>query len=194
MLWSDVMISGKPTFLVIDASQNAEGWEAGFCDRFVSSMKRRKLQLKQPAPVRVGEPEELLPHLEPQDSYNALVLFVHGHESPDAKATDLCKFWKWLNTALQLGPKLFIVCTWEAHDPETSQAILKSSESFAQMALVPLSPLSQREAKTFFLKFCDELDAHSTDSITGRMTWFSHAKASDLLRQRGLTGKVGARC
>ena len=194
MLWSSVSIGGKPTILVVDASCNLEGWEFEFCDRLCASMKRRSLLIKGSAPVRVERPEDLLPHLEPQEAFNCILLFGHGegdHVAPEAK---LSSYWAWVNSHVQLSAKLFAACMWESYDPVVSQEILESPKSFAPLALAPQSLLTPREASLFFLKFFTELDLHSSDSITGRMVWFAGSKAKELLRRRRLTGKFGLRC
>ena len=106
----------------------------------------------------------------------------------------MASYWAWLNSQVELPPLVFAACTWESYDPSVSREILESPDTFAPLALAPQSPLTPREASLFLLKFFTELDLHSTDSITGRMVWFSHSKARELLRRRRLAGKVGLRC
>ena len=203
MLWSSVSIAGKPVILVVDASGNKGGWEFAFSDRLFSSLARRGLLLKGNGPIHVEEPESLLPHLVPRESFNCILLFAsadraHGEEAQGEKEgrprAHLASYWAWLNTQVQLHPLLLAACAWESYDPVVSQEILESPDSFAPLALAPQSPVTPREASLFFLKFFTEMDLHSTDSITGRMVWFSHSKAKELLRRRRLTGKVGLRC
>lgn len=193
MLWSSVSIPGKPTTLVVDASCNLKGWEFEFCDRLFATMKRRGLLLKGSAPVRVKQPEDLLPHLEPQEESNCILLFSHGEGERVPPETKLRNYWEWLNSYVRPA-KLFAACTWESYDPEVSQEILKSPRSFAPLALAPQSPLTPHEAGLFSLKFFTEMDLHSGDDITGKMVWFSCSKARELLRRRRLPGKVGVRC
>ena len=193
MAWSSVSIAGRPTVLVVDASRNLEGWEAEFCDRLYSSMKRRGIGLKGNSPVQTERPEDLIPHLEPQDSFNCVLLFSHGDEDSAPTGTSLRSYWSWISSHAGLAPKLFAVCTWESYDPLVSQEILESSDSFAPLALAPQSPLTPRDAGLFLLKFFTELELHSSDAITGRMVWFSCSKARELLRRRRLTGKFGMR-
>jgi hypothetical protein len=69
-----------------------------------------------------------------------------------------------------------------------------SSTPFAQIILVPGSALSQRAAGLFYLKFFTELDLHADDSIMGKMVWFSHAKAKEILKRRNLPGAIEVRC
>jgi len=179
---------------MVDASRNLEGWEFEFCDRLYASMRRRGLLLKGSAPARVEQPEDLASHLEPQDAFNCILLFGHGDGEHVPHGADLRGYWAWLNSHTTLSPKLFAVCTWESYDPVTGQEILESPNSFAPLALAPQSPLTPREASLFFLKFFTEMELHSSDSVTGRMAWFSCSKARELLRRRRLPGKVGLRC
>ena len=194
MMWSSVSIAGKPTILVVDASHNLEGWELEFCDRLYTSMSRRGLHLKGNAPVRVERPEDLASDLEAQEAFNCILLFAHEESEGAPPGAGLRSYWSWLDSYAGLHPVLFGGCSWEGYDPTASQEILESPESFAPLALVPQSPLTPREAGLFFLKFFTELELHSTDSITGRMVWFSCSKARELLRRRRLTGKFGMRC
>lgn len=187
-------IAGKPTVLMVDTSCNSGGWEFGFCDRLFISMRRRGLQLKGGEPVRVKRPEELVPHLEPRDAFNCILLFGYGEGYGVPQGEKLSSYWTWLNTQARLSYVLFSACMWEGHDAALSREILEARESFAPLALAPQSVLTPREAGLFFLKFFTELDLHSTDSVTGRMVWFACSKARELLRRRRLPGKVGLRC
>lgn len=193
MLWSSVSIPGKPTILVVDASCNLGGWEFEFCDRLFATMKRRNLLLQGGTPSRVERPDDLLAHLEPQEAFNCILLFSQADATPLPPEATLRNYWEWLNSHIRL-PKLFAACTWERYDPEMSQEILKSPKTFAPLALAPQSPLTPREAGLFSLKFFTEMDLHSSDSVTGKMVWFSCSKARELLRRRRLSGKVGVRC
>ncbi len=194
MMWSTVSIADKPTTLLVDASRNVQGWEAEFCDRFFASMKRRDLSLIGSAPIRVGDAEELTSCMRHQEEFNCILLFGHGEGEKDAPWANLRSYWEWLSSRAGLSPKLFAACTWESYDPEVSQEILESPNSFAPRALAPQSALTPREAGLFYLKFFTELYDHSIDSITGKMAWFSHSKARALPRRRKLPGSVGVRC
>ena len=194
MMWRSVSIPGKPTILMVDASRNLMGWEFEFCDRLGTNMRRRGLLLKDSAPVRVDWPEDLAPHLEPQDTFNCILLFSHAEGEQVPPGARLTNYWSWLNQQVALPPKLFASCTWENYDPDTTREILESPDSFAPLALAPESPLTPREAGLFFLKFFTELALHSVDAVTGRMVWFSSSKARELLRRRRMAGKLGVRC
>ena len=193
-MWSSATIPGRPTILVADASRNLGGWESGFCDRLFAIMNRRGLQLIGDAPIRVDLPEELLQYLERQGEINCILLLAHGEGESVLPEAKLSSYWAWLSSRGQFPPVLFAACMWESYDPAVSREILESQASFSPLAVVPQSPLTPREAGLFFLKFFTELDLHSSESITGRMVWFSCSKARELLRKRRLTGKVGARC
>ena len=185
MLWSSVSIPGKPSVLMVDASQDMNGWESAFCDRLFTTMKRRGLSLIGEAPARIEAPEELMTYLEPDDASNCILVLGYGEGRG-------C--WEWLTTRSGLSPKLFAVCTWEDYDPEVSREILESQTPFAPLALAQQSPLMPREASLYLLKFFTELELHSDSAITGRMVWFSDSKARELLRRRRLPGKVAVRC
>ena len=114
MLWSSVTIPGRPTILMVDASRNQMGWEFEYCDRLFASMKRRGLHLEGSAPVRVKDPEELLPHLEAWGSFNCILLFGHGQGANVAPETKLSGYWACLNSHVRPADKLFAASMWES--------------------------------------------------------------------------------
>ncbi len=192
MLWSQTTIPGKPRLLLVDGSRDAQGWEAEFCSRMFNVLGRKGIDLAGERPLKVDRPQDLSEALQDQGAFNCLFLVGHGAQVPEE--SKLSSFWNWLSNHDGLTPKLLAVCTFEDHDPVTSQAILSAEDSFAQFAVVPQSPLSPRGAGLYFMKFFTELELHSHDAITGRMVWFSRSKARELLRKRRLPGEIGMRC
>lgn len=194
MFWSQIAIPGKPRVLVVDGCGNAEGWEAEFCDRLFDVLRRRGIRLASEAPLRPSRPQDLDEALRDQEAFNCVFLFCHGDGVQVPEELKLNSFWNWLSTREGMTPKLLTVCTSESYDSETSQRILAPGDSFAKLAIVPQSPLSARAAGLFYIKFFFELDLHANDSIQGKMVWFSHAKAKELLKRRHLPGQLGVRC
>lgn len=194
MLWKPITIPGKPKLAVIDGSSNAEGWEAEFSDRIFANFQRRGMLLKETILPRVNQPTELERHLTPQDSFNCILLFTHAHTQTGGSSTGLEGYWDWLSKHPWASQKLLAICTWEQPDPSITNAVLKSDGNFAPLALIPQSPMSPREAGLYYMKFFAELDLHTSDSLTGKMVWFSASKAKELLRRRNLTGSVGVNC
>ena len=192
MLWSQTTIPDKRGLLVIDGCANDQGWESEFCSRLFNVFRRKGMTLVGDKPLNVNRPQDLSEALQDQSAFNCV--FLISHPSQTAEASKLSSYWDWLSSLEELEPKLLAVCTFEDHDPNTSQAILTAEDSFARFAVVPKSPLTPRAAGLFFMKFFTELDFHAPDSITGRMVWFSHAKARELLRRRRLPGEIGMRC
>ncbi len=133
-------------------------------------------------------------YLDDQEAVNSIILFAHTGEGLGGGGADFPRYWDWLSSRRDLTPKLFVSCTWEDYDAALSEDILKRPDTVAPLAVVQQSPVTDREAGLFLLKFFTELDLHSTDDITGRMVWFSASKARELLRRRRLTGKFGLRC
>jgi hypothetical protein len=143
-------------------------------------------------PLKVDRPQDLSAVLQDQAAFNCVLLVGHGTQVPEE--TKLNTYWAWLCGHDGLTAKLLAVCTFEDHDPDTSQSILSADDSFARFAIVPQSPLTPRAAGLFFMKFFTELDFHAPDVITSKMVWFSRSKARELLRRRHLPGEIGARC
>jgi len=194
LFWSQITIPGKPRLLVVDGSNNAQGWEAEFCHRFFNVMSRKGIGLVGEAPLCADHPQDLSEALQDQEAFNCIFLFCHGDEAQGSQKSKLSSFWEWLSRYEGLTPKLLAVCTCETYDPGTSQSILAAEDSFAQLTIAPQSLLSPRAAGLFMMKFFTELDLHAHDSITGKMVWFSHSKAREIMRRRHLPGRVGMRC
>lgn len=191
-MWSQTTIPGKLGLLVVDVCRNDQGWESEFCSRIFNVLRRKGMTLVGERPLNVDRPQGLSEALQDQSAFNGVFLVGHAAQVPEE--SKLSGYWDWLSSLDGLEPKLLAVCTFEDHDPDTSQSILSAADSFAQFAVVPQSPLSPRAAGLFFMKFFTELDLHAADTITGRMVWFSHAKARELLKRRRLPGEIGMRC
>ena len=191
-MWSQTTIPGEPRLLIVDGSGDVQGWEAAFCDRVWNLLTRKGFRLVGDAPLRARNPEDLAEPLV-QDSFNCLFLACHG-KATDLDHSSLAAYWAWLSRQQGVDPKLLAVCSWEDHDADTTESILGSGDNVASLAIAPQSPLSPRAAGLFYMKFFAELGDHSTDSITGRMVWFSCTKAREILRRRRLPGQVGMRC
>ncbi len=191
-MWSQTTIPGELRLLIVDGSGDVQGWKAAFCGRIWNLLSRKGFRLAGDAPLRARNPEELAEILF-QDSFNCLFLACHG-KATDPGHSSLAAYWAWLSQQQGVDRKLLAVCTWEDHDADTTESILGSEDAFASLAIAPQSPLSPRAAGLFYMKFFAELGDHSTDSITGRMVWFSCTKARELLRRRRLPGEIGMRC
>jgi hypothetical protein len=188
-MWSSVSVSGSPQILLVDGTQNLQGWEHAFSERLYGSLQRSELQLQGNGPVRVQRSTELTACLS-EFELNCLILFAHA-ESDQIR---LSTFWSELRSQSQLPPFLFAVCSCQSFDPQVSEEVLKSTPTIAPLAIAPLSTMPPREAGLFYLKFFTELKLHSTESISGKMVWFSFSKARELLRRRRYTARFGVRC
>ena len=59
MFWSQITIPGKPRILMVDASRDAHGWEAEFCDRVFNVLSRKKIEIADGKLLRVHSPQDL---------------------------------------------------------------------------------------------------------------------------------------
>lgn len=191
--WSDVTVPGRPHVLAIDACANANGWEADSASRVVASIDRRHIPVVSGGPVAITGPDQIAQALASSDDYNAILLFARA----DAEVGDagVSQYWEALRSELQGEEKLLAVCTWDSSDEAVAAQILESPETFAHIAVAQQTPLSVRGAGLFFMKFFAEVDLHSesTESMTGKMVWFGHSKAREILRRRKIDGRVGLR-
>jgi hypothetical protein len=170
-MWSSVNIAGSPRILLVDATEDV------LSDRLYKALKKTGLQMELDAPLKIQSSAELSRLKEYQ--FNCILLFVDLEKD----VVDALR-------SQQLPPYLLAVSATERFDPEVSESILKSNP----LAIAPLSIMSPREAGLFYLKFFTELKLHSTDSISGKMVWFSFSKAKELLKRRRYTAKFGVRC
>ena len=193
-MWSQAAIPGGLRILMVDGSCNAQGWEADFSDRVFNVLRKKSLALVGEFPLRASSPPDLAEAVQDQDAFNCIFLMCHGAEGEAPPDSRLSSFWAWLSAPGRLAPKLLAVCTYETYDADSSQYILDAKDSFAQFAVVPRSEMTARAAGLFFMKFFVEMNLHTEDHITGKMAWFSHAKARELLKRRNLPGQMGIRC
>jgi hypothetical protein len=169
-MWSSVTIPGVPRILMLDLTQNANGWEYAFFDRLHLALEKSGLQVEE-GPLRPNQSIEFQ-----KFQFNCLLVFAHERSNILEK--------------LHIEqPYLLALCSVETFDPELSDQILKQVPSIA-----PMSTMSAREAGLFYLKFFTELNLHSKDHISGKMVWFSFSKAKEFLKRRRYSAKFGVKC
>ena len=165
-MWSSVSIPGVPRILMIDVTG-----EYAFSDRLYQSLKKSGLQMEADAPLhsmsQIGDYQ-----------FNCLLIFAHSEN-------DVPKI---------IDPSCLLAICSTGFDVKSGEAILKSNPPIAPIVITPLSTMSLREAGLFYLKFFTELKLHSTDSISGKMVWFSFSKAKELLKRRRYPATFGVRC
>jgi hypothetical protein len=174
-MWSSVSIPSIPRILMLDATQNREGWEYAFSDRLYQSLKKSELQMEADAPLQNNQLRDY--------QFNCLLIFAHSQKD----------VFKTIGSQ-QLPQYLLAICSTDGFDAGSGESILKSEPPIAPMVITPLSTMSAREAGLFYLKFFTELKLHSKDNISGKMVWFSFSKAKELLKRRRYTAKFGVRC
>jgi len=162
---------------MIDVTQNKEGLEYAFSDRLYQSLKKSELQMGSDAPLHT------IPNHFDDYQFNCLLIFAHSPK--DVLETIGSK---------HLSSYLLGIFSTDGFDAQFGESILKSNPLIAPIVITPLSTMSLREAGLFYLKFFTELKLHSTDSITGKMVWFSFSKAKELLKRRRYAAKFGVRC
>jgi len=176
-IWSSLSIPGKPSIAIVDGSQDRNSWESQFCVQLFGSLKRSGLQMYGECPLAA----DILAPVKDPEKFNSLLLC----------AQDPFDFWPQTKTQSWFSQKLFCFCSWQNYDPQISTEMLQSQ---AAAVVVPESQTTAREAGLFYLKFFTELNLHSVDQISGKMIWFSFAKAKELLKKRRYNGKFTVRC
>jgi hypothetical protein len=161
---------------MIDVTQNTEGQEYAFSDRLYQSLKKSALQMEADAPLHA------IPNQWSDYQFNCLLIFTHSPENV-------------LNAinSVHLSSYLLAICSTDGFNAESGESIVKSNPPIAPIIIAPMSIMSLREAGLFYLKFFTELKLHTTDSISGKMVWFSFSKAKELLKRRRYAAKFGVR-
>ena len=194
MFWSQITIPNKPKLLVIDIRSSHPRPEETLCDKVFNVLSRKGIPLTSKEPFRPSEPDQLAEAINTNSGFNCLLLICESDLQNPQPAYTLKDYWSWLSVYQGLPPSLVAMCTPDTYDEHTSKSVLEQQNSFAQIAIAPKSTLNIRASGLFYMKFFTELDLHAHDSITGRMVWFSHSKAREILRRRKLEGQMGIRC
>ncbi|MDA1256656.1 MAG: hypothetical protein O3C10_02235, partial [Chloroflexi bacterium] len=160
------------------------------CQRIAASLVRRDIPVVGGAPVPVASPDDILAALRPADRFNTVFLCTRADATPSS-----ADCWDALRGALGGESKLLAMCSWDSADPDVAADILGADGTFAPIAVAQQEPMTGRGASLFFMKFFAELDMHSesTNSMTGKMVWFGHSKAREIMRRRHYEGRVGLR-
>jgi hypothetical protein len=190
LFWSEVTVQGRPRVLVIDAVADRYGWEAEATQRIAASLVRRDIPVVGGAPVVVAGSDDISTAIKSAHDFNCIFLAARADKSPSSG-----ECWSALQASLSGETKLFAMCTWDSADPDISSEVLVGEETFAPVAVVQQEPMTGRGASLFFMKFFAELDMHSesTNSMSGKMVWFGHSKAREIMRRRRYAGRVGLR-
>jgi hypothetical protein len=185
-----VIVQGRPRVLVLDAVADRDGWEAEATQRIAASLIRRDISVVGGAPVVVVEAGDIATAIKSADDFNCIFLTALAEGSPSA-----AECWRALQDSLAGETKLFALCTWDSADSDVSAEVLGSEVTFAPVAVAQQEPMSGRGASLFFMKFFAELDMHSesSNSMSGKMVWFGHSKAREIMRRRHYDGRVGLR-
>jgi len=190
LFWSEVTVQGRPRVLVLDAAADRDGWEAEATQRIAASLVRRDITVVGGTPVVVAGADDIATAIKSAADFNCIFLTVRADGSPSA-----AECWRALQDSLAGEIKLFAMCTWDSADPDVSAEVLGAEETFAPIAVAQQEPMTGRGASLFFMKFFAELDMHSesTNSMSGKMVWFGHSKAREIMRRRHYDGRVGLR-
>ena len=168
--------------------------EENICDKIFNVLSRKRVPLSNKEPSRVSEPDQLAEAISTNLDFNCMLLICQSDLQNTQSTYTLKDYWNWLSTYPGLPAALVAICTPDTYDEQTNHSILEQQDSFARIAVAPKSTLNVRASGLFYMKFFTELDLHAHDSITGKMVWFSHSKAREILRRRNLEGQIGIRC
>ena len=162
--------------LLVDVTQNLEGWEHKASERVYRSMKRRKVQVVGPEAFRPTSVMEFASLLEGQGDYNCLLVMGQGQgEGVEERST--LKVYLDPMLEKQRGAPLALVAVWTCgrSDPELRRKVIHAKD-LAPIALASESDLGPHEGFVFFSRFFEELDLHCPQAITPAMARFAYLK------------------
>jgi hypothetical protein len=185
---STASIERSFSLLLLDTTNNEEGWEYEVSAKLLAVLEKRGVTLVEARPLHVSSASQLYRHPESLAAASCIILLGSSNGAPDR----FMGLWNGLSAHIE-APTIAVVCLWGTHLESLTDAVLKLSPDWAPIALAQESDIAPRAGALFLLKFITELELHSDERMTGRMAWFAWKKAAELLKRRGLSAKFGLR-
>jgi hypothetical protein len=181
---STTVIERPFTLIVVDCTGGASAPEADLTRRLLTTLAKRGVTLASAEPIA----PPLEPHASALDAASCIVLV-----GDSARTGVALEAWRWLDAHVT-GPALVVAAQLGDPDPALTDALLQAPPHLAPIALAQQTPATPRATALFLMKLLAELHLHTDDHrITGRMAWFAHRKAAELLKRRRLDGAWGLR-
>ena len=185
---SKTVIEAPLRVLVVDATENVEGFEWEVASRLLAVLGKRGVALVDDEPLKVADVSDIGRRADAVSAATCVVLLGSEHGPPGRGLA----VWEWIGSNVA-GPKLAVVCQWGAGDWRLTDAVLEAPTRWAPIGIAQESAVSPREGGLFLLKFLTEMDLHSDERMSGRMAWFSWKKADELVKRRGMAVRFGLR-
>jgi hypothetical protein len=186
---STTVIERPLTLLVVDCTGAVASADADVARRLLAVLAKRGVALVDAQPIVVADGAALARHAGALAAASVVVVIGDAEFRPGA----CLDAWRWMSANVA-GPTLVVACQFGDADDSLATALLRTTRAFAPIALAPESTVAPRAGALFLLKFLAELHLHTDDGrVTGRMAWFAHKKAAELVRRRGLDASFGLR-
>jgi hypothetical protein len=186
-MWSTASIPGKPVVSIAEKCHSDTLNGTAFATNLAQKLQRRAVTLATSGPVPILHPYTLSAVIE---KANCLLLIWPVSEGDTNHS--LLEFWDVLRGLSERRPLLVAILTGLGHEPNLSK-IVEMDHDRIPFLITQTGPISFNEAETYILKFFAELSLHSSDNISGKMVWFSAAKATTLLNGRGIPSPFAVR-
>ena len=186
-MWSTASIPGKPVVSIATKCHSDMLNGNVFATNLAHKLQRRTVTLATAGPVPILNPQTLSAVIE---EANCLLLIWPVSDGDTNHS--LLEFWNGLLGLPGLRPLLVAILTGPGHEPNLRK-IEEMDHDRIPFLITQTGPISFNEAEAYILKFFAELSLHSSDNISGKMVWFSAAKATTLLNGRGIPSPFAVR-
>ena len=180
-MWSSAFIPGKPVVSVIAIEGTETPTGLATAARLSQKLKRRKVTLGS------SKLASMLHTNSPATSAAGSNCFLLVWTAFEGRPNDcLSIIWDNLLQRSKSGPILVALLAGLDTDPNFER-IIETLDPEIPFLLTQTRSVPFHHGEAYILKFFSELALHSPDNISGRMVWFSAAKAAALLKTRGVT-------
>ena len=179
-MWSSAFISGKPVVNVKAIEETGTRTGVATAKRLSQKLKRRKVTLASSELGSVVHPNSLATSMAASNCF-LLVWTTSEGRSNDCLST-VCQS---LLQRSKSGPILVALLAGLDTDPDF-EGLIETHEQTIPFLLTQTRSVPFHHGEAYILKFFSELALHSTENLSGKMVWFSAAKAAALLKTRGL--------
>jgi hypothetical protein len=184
-MFSTTVIERPLRVLLIHVSSDTIADESTAVARLANVLSKRNVPLAAPTPIVVANAADLPAHAETIASASCIVIV-------GSQPAHQLEVYQWLDDNV-IDSTFAVTCAFGIHDTALTDAVLKSSNGWAPIAIAQESDITLREGALFLAKFLAEMHLHTDGNITGRMAWFSWKKAGELLKRRRSDARFGLR-
>jgi hypothetical protein len=163
---------GQLCILLIDVTQNYNGFEHATANTIYASMSSSGIRLAAPKPVFADTLNEYQDAIEKYKSdFNTILLLMHGGEDPkDGNVSEIdgpsgiIDFYSLAAVTDHIKDKFIALCVCHGHCEDALSAFI-DNDPLALSIIAPTTSITKSEAESFFPEFFKKLNVLSTQNI-----------------------------